>query len=827
MKHSRCLVILLALVAILGWPAAHRVAARGPALRVDAPAQVAAGAQMTLTLTIEDAQDFGGYEAVLRFDPTAAHFNGIEHRLEALRQIGRGIGPLGAVEQPGGITFGTYSCPTSPCTGDSQGTRQDRGGSGAIVLATVDLVADLPGTLELALDGLTVVDTIGRPVQVQGANQTVRIQVGGPGAGPLYHAPAPVGVPTPRAAVGAAGPFDLGGDRRVTHADVIEAALGWTLSREAGTACGDLARLAADTNHDGCLTVVDLQLITAHYSLAGPRPGTAPLAVGATFTVNVEADDADAQPGDGVCATGAGVCTLRAALAEANLAPGMNTIAFAIPGGGVRTITLTQPLPTLSDESGPTTIDGYSQPGAQPNGDPQVSNAAVRVQLAVAAGIGAATIEALHITSRGNSVRGIAIFGFRRAIFVFGDAADGNIITGNFIGTDAAANYIAPATASSGNGVELSQGAASNRIGGSAPAERNVISGNPKNGIATFNGGTDKNVVIGNLIGLAPDGKRRLANLSHGIDINSHSSNNIIGGNAPGERNVISGNDAEGVEISHGQRTVGNQVLGNFIGTDVSGAQATAATRNGWHGVHIEDGPVGSIVTGNVIGNNGLGGVSIDGFETGFYPVGNHIANNRIGVALDDAAIPNAHFGVQVKDHASQSTIGPGNIIANNPVGVQIVGNDTDFNTITRNSIYGNAGLGIDLDPLGAPNPNDPGDTDAGPNEQRNFPVLTRATQFQASGTACAGCTVEVFLADGGEGASGEGKTFAGAATAAGDGTFVANLSGVAVGAYVTATATDAQGNTSEFALNRRAVDGPRPGPGQSGLSRFLPLVSR
>src|SRR4029450_497950 len=122
------------------------------------------------------------------------------------------------------------------------------------------------------------------------------------------------------------------------------------------------------------------------------------------------------------------------------------------------------------------------------------------------------------------------------------------------------------------------------------------------------------------------------------------------GGSTAAERNVISGNDAEGVEVSHGQATAGNQVIGNSIGTDISGPPGTSATRNGWHGVHIEDGPSGTIIAGNVIGNNGLGGVSIDGFATGFYPVGNQVTGNRIGISLNGTPIPNAHFGVQAAD---------------------------------------------------------------------------------------------------------------------------------------------------------------------------------
>jgi CSLREA domain-containing protein len=605
----------------------------------------------------------------------------------------------------------------------------------------------------------------------------------------------------------------------------MEAALAWTLSREAGRPCGALPDPTRDVSHDGCLDIADVQMVAAHYS-ASATPGRVAPAAAVAFTVDSEADGADAQPGDGICAGAGGACTLRAAIAEANLAPGPNTIAFAIPGGGIRTIVLAQPLPALSDETGPTTIDGYTEPGSRPNGDLQLSDAAIRVQLKSTDVITSATIEALHITSGGNVIRGLALFTFRRSIFLFGPAADNNVIAGNFIGTDAAGSYAASAAAGSGNGVELSQGAAHNRIGGSAPADRNVISGNSKNGIATFNGGTNHNLILGNLIGLGPSGGR-LSNLSHGVDINSHSSYNLVGGDAPGERNVISGNGAEGMEISHGERTVGNQVIGNFIGTDVSGTRASADTRNGWHGVHIEDGPVGSLVARNVVGNNGLGGISIDGFETGFYPVGNQVVGNRIGISLDGTPIPNARFGAQIADHSLRSRIGPDNIIAYNPIGVQVVGVDTDFNTITRNSIFGNAGLGIDIEPIGQTNPSDTGDADAGANQQLNAPTLEKADPLWVSGSACVTCTVEIFRADGGSGAHGQGQTFVGSARAGDDGSFAVSVSGLVVGDYVTATATDAQGNTSEFALNERVVDLPEPPPAPLRTSVYLPLVRR
>src|SRR5689334_17674897 len=86
-----------------------------------------------------------------------------------------------------------------------------------------------------------------------------------------------------------------------------------------------------------------------------PACGPSPL----TFTVNSTADTPDAHPGDGVCRTAAGVCTLRAAIQESNLAGTKDTISFGI-GTSAKTIVLTGPLPDLLD---PVFLDGSTQPG--------------------------------------------------------------------------------------------------------------------------------------------------------------------------------------------------------------------------------------------------------------------------------------------------------------------------------------------------------------------------------------------------------------------------------------------------------------------------------
>jgi CSLREA domain-containing protein len=535
---------------------------------------------------------------------------------------------------------------------------------------------------------------------------------------------------------------------------------------------------------------------------------------GSTFTVDSTADDADAKVGTGGCATAAGACTLRAAIQEANKHSGPDTIAFNIPGEGVQTIQLIRGLPKLTDTSGPTTIDGYSQPGSSANTDPLASNAAIKVEIKGTGTVLPADggITALDIASSGNTVRGLAFYDLYRSIRLQGSDSHDNHITGSFIGTNAAATRKAPTKVQFANGIHITGGAASNVIGGTSAAERNVISGNGGHGVGMYVTGTDANKVVGNLIGLHPSGTKGWSNKAHGVDINTGASNNIVGGDSPGERNVISDNQ-EGVEVSHGGDTIGfptnNQVIGNFVGTDVTGELVSADLANNSNGVHLQDSIKDSVVRNNVIGNSVKSGVGVGGPRT----TDTKVYDNLIGISPNGAAIPNGDSGVRINS-AKHSQIGPNNVITNNPVGIAVNFDDADFNTLTRNSIYGNTNLGIDIQPLGKKNNNDLDDVDTKANEQLNYPVLQSATQATVSGTACAEavvpkpCTVEIFKADGGAGVNGEGKTFVGSSTTNDDGTFTVSVTEVNVGDYLTATATDSTGNTSEFSLNRVVVSG-------------------
>nr|MBA2452327.1 carbohydrate-binding protein [Chloroflexia bacterium] len=781
-------------------------------LQISGPHRVEVGEPIIFTLTARGVAAIAGYETAMLFDTSVAQFHQIEQSSSDLKtRFGRDIEPLTAVQVPYGAAIGLISCPVLDCLVRS-GLGQTQGGRGTVELARVTIGASQPGTLEVRFDAIKVVTAIGVPLPISIPAQTFNIQVGDPGTGQRYAAPS-TPWQLPNKVTGNPRPFDITGSGEVTYADVVEIALEWQTLREHGAPCGNLRNPHLDINRDGCIDVADLQLVASRYSLTAAAnrstmrvesdtpEGTHTLQQASnTYTVNSTGDQPDANIGNGICSTSVGTCTLRAAIQEAVRDTGASTINFNIPGTGVQTIVLTSALPTLWNGSGPTTIDGYTQPGSSPNTDPGVSNAKIMIQIE---GAGEDQFRGLTITSPGNVIRGLAWYRFERAFWVYGKDADNNVFTGNFIGTNAAGAYGASTVVvTQAHGMHIEKGADNNRIGGITPAERNVISGSSRTGVSIWHGGSNANVVYNNLFGLRPDGTRCLPNRIHGADMNYGASNNIIGGTSPGQRNVFTGNGFSGVDVSHGTDTTGNRVVGNFIGTNVAGTGTVTNCFNNRYGLRVKDGVKNNIISDNVIGGNREAGIEIQGPPTqGNVAVTtfNTLTRNRIGVSLADTAIANP-IGVLV--NGQRNVIGPDNIIARNTgAGVQLVEPDSDFNTITRNSIYSNGGLGIDLAPLGV-TLNDPDDADSGPNQNLNFPVLESATTGQVTGTACGGCKIEIFIADSAASAYGEGRTFVGSATANADGTFVVPVTGVSGGLIVTSTATDSNGNTSEFSLN-------------------------
>ena len=305
------------------------------------------------------------------------------------------------------------------------------------------------------------------------------------------------------------------------------------------------------------------------FALLGPlaaRPAYA-----ATLTVNNTAD-----PGDGDCNPNGG-CTLREAINEAN-ATTASTIRFDISGGGVKTITPTSRLPIISERL---TIDGYSQPGAEPNSLTTGTNAELKIELdGEDAGVAS---EALRIRASDCVIKGLVInhFGGNSISIGYpGFEVRDNKVVGNFIGTDPSGILPRP----NGAGVALisDPGTSSNTVGGSRPAGRNLISGNDKSGVLIV--GAKNNAILGNLIGTSKNGIDALGNSGDGVRMfagQGGATENIVGGTLPGTANTIAFNGEDGVQVEN-NTSVGNGILRNSVhsndeqGIDLGDDGATA-----------------------------------------------------------------------------------------------------------------------------------------------------------------------------------------------------------------------------------------------------------
>jgi CSLREA domain-containing protein len=278
-----------------------------------------------------------------------------------------------------------------------------------------------------------------------------------------------------------------------------------------------------------------------------------------TFTVDSTADYGDAAPGDGKCDIGTIMligerCTLRAAIQEANKTSGADTIDFAIPAGQEPVITPATQLPTIT---GPVTINGYSQPGAQPNTKTVGTDAVLKVVLS---GASAQYGNGLLIGGSNSTVKGLVINRWpQHGIRIDGPDATGNKITGNYIGTDATGTKD---LGNLNNGVGI-DGAPNNAIGGAMDGERNVISANAYQGVKIENPNATGNKVMGNYIGTDKYGAAALGNSADGVFV-IHSPNNAIGGGTVAGRNVIAFNAGSGVSV-FGDDATGDRLLQNSI----------------------------------------------------------------------------------------------------------------------------------------------------------------------------------------------------------------------------------------------------------------------
>ena len=425
---------------------------------------------------------------------------------------------------------------------------------------------------------------------------------------------------------------------------------------------------------------------------------------------------------------------------------GSDTVEFDIEGAGPLTIAPATALPVITDTL---VIDGYTQAGASVNtAVVSATNAVAPIRL-LGPGVGSGVVGLDLSGSTDSVVRGLTIGGFATGIV----AGERSVIAGNFIGADGA-NVL-------GNieGV-LVDGVDDVVIGGVPAADRNLISGNG-GGIAVV-GDADNNLIIDNLIGPDASGTVSLANgagivfrARDGADTSTRDGNQIGNGFLSG-RNTIAGNNGEGISI--GANTDDTEIIGNWIGVGFGPSPL---------GNNLTGGEGGIVVRGGTNSQIGGGGSQ-----------GNRIQNNSNGVVVD-SGVGNRILGNVIGDNVGD--------------GIVLVGTD----------------------------PADPDDADGGANRGQNAPLLSPArieggrlivetTVDSAVGNAAYPVTIEYFEAD--SPASGEGVRPLITFEVSGPGTTIADLGvaggrSIASGDTLVATATDNDGNTSEFSVPA-TVDG-------------------
>jgi plastocyanin len=463
-------------------------------------------------------------------------------------------------------------------------------------------------------------------------------------------------------------------------------------------------------------------------------------------------------------------------------------------------------ITTDSSTSG-TLIQG-NDIGTNAAGTAAVANGGDGIDLASADNtIGGSVSGAGNVIS-GNTGNGVSLNGA---------SATGNVVAGNLIGLNAAGTAGIPNTI----GLVLS-GASSNTIGGLTTGSRNVISGNTSRGIEIL-GGASGNEVEGNYIGVDVTGSNPLNNDLGVLIVDS--SGNTLGGIGSGG-NVISGNTA-GVDL-FGSGSTGNLVEGNYIGTDAMGANAVPNQSGVIVVAGATSNTIGGLVAGagNVISGNSSVGVYFNNGASTNLVEGNSIGINTSGAPLGNqtGVYVDGTSGAAVQGNIIGGTAsGAGNVIADSQEnGVDVVGSGASGTAILGNSISQNASLGVDLNDDGI-TANTGTENSSLANDGMNFPVFTSTSLTgstltvtgyvgsAANQSAFAGSRVEIFQADQNASGNGQGQTYLGDLTTNASGNFSGSLtiSGLALGDYVTATATDTNGNTSEFGPNVNSANPP------------------
>ncbi|MFZ1233113.1 MAG: GEVED domain-containing protein [Thiofilum sp.] len=328
-----------------------------------------------------------------------------------------------------------------------------------------------------------------------------------------------------------------------------------------------------------------------------------------------------------------------------------------------------------------------------------------------------------------NIITGNKISGIRNS------TSTSTVIAGNYVGLDAAG------TAALGNtlhGIYV-QNSATVTIGGATAGARNIVSGNKVMGVYVV-GATSNTRIEGNTIGLLADGDTAAGNTQAGIETSL--TNGVVIHN-----NIISANKTRGIHPINSPSTT---ITNNIIGLNAAG---TAKRANLEHGIDVDTAASDLLVESNVLSGNNKAGIRIfSGTATN-----NRIINNKIGVGSDGiTALGNLISGVWIDSTTGVLVGGTGandaNIIAHNTGdAVTLNGTNNKANIISRNIMFANSSLGIDLDEDNV-TLNNGSALSTGANEGLNFPqfkqVILEGGNLTVNGCAPAGATIELFEAD-------------------------------------------------------------------------------
>lgn len=413
---------------------------------------------------------------------------------------------------------------------------------------------------------------------------------------------------------------------------------------------------------------------------------TAAPAFAATLIVTKTADTQDS-----VCDAD---CSLREAMALSQ--PG-DVIQFAEGGHGVHQLD-TRALPLGKNNI---TIDGGE--GHQ---------VVIRGKHAefVAANNLRGSFNCFTVTASDNTFKGLVLQNCYYGIFLGGGWNDlgggrlecvggrGNKIENNYIGTNATGD----AAVENYFGVRIYR-SQENIVG-----PGNVISGNPY-GVYIDEPCSELNRVEGNIIGLRANGSEALPNTRYGVVLITKSAGNIIGGETPEQRNIISGNVSAGILLANSSSH--NIIQGNYIGTDREGKKGLGNNI----GIIIGQDVVGyntnnNIIRGNVISGQ-HNGIIIKGDSTDRNGTENNVVEKNIigpaadlsplqGFAKDGKIAGNYYNGIDLRAHNNiigGDTPQDANIIARNGSNGVDIYSKAHGNRLKINSIHLNFYKGINL----------------------------------------------------------------------------------------------------------------------------------